>query len=124
MNQIYLLQNQHKLFLSKQSEWVDGRELGSLFKTRHKDEALNYLFEVNAKDYSQRIHLLACDIKANGFPLIKPEDMPPPLEKPAAEMHEQPDSDSGQGADPGPGDQERAKQEQNVQEAPGWAINS
>lgn len=81
MNQIYLLQNQDKLFLSKHDEWLDGRDLGSLYKARHRDEALNRLFEVNAKDYSQRIHLLECAIKPNGLPLIDPEQLPPPIEK-------------------------------------------
>lgn len=85
MNEIFLLQNQDKLFLNKQNEWVDGRDLGSLYKTRHKDEALNQLFEVNAKDYSQRIHVLSCPIKSNGFPQIDPTDLPPPMEKPSAE---------------------------------------
>jgi hypothetical protein len=80
MTQIFLLQNQNKLFLSKQNKWVDGRDLGCLYKTRHKDEALNQLFEVNAKDYSQRIHVLGCPIKANGFPQIDPADLPAPME--------------------------------------------
>lgn len=88
MNQIYLLQNQHKLFLSKHNEWLDGRDLGSLYKTRHKDEALNRLFEVNAKDFSQRIHLLDCAMKPNGLPLIDPEQLPPPLEKAPAQVNE------------------------------------
>lgn len=78
MNQIFLLQNQDKLFLNKQKEWVDGRDLGSLYKTVHKDEALNQLFEVNTRDFSQRIHVVACGLKANGLPDIDPADLPPP----------------------------------------------
>ncbi|MGQ9426923.1 hypothetical protein ACXYTJ_13935 [Gilvimarinus sp. F26214L] len=77
MNEIYLLQNQDRLFLSKQNEWVDGREPTALYRTRHKDEALNQLFEVNAKDYSQRIHVLSCSVKSNGLPEIDPADLPP-----------------------------------------------
>lgn len=77
MNQIFLLQNQDKLFLNKQKEWVDARDLGSLFKTVHKDEALNQLFEVNTRDFSQRIHIVTCGLKANGLPDIDPADLPP-----------------------------------------------
>lgn len=77
MNQIFLLQNQEKLLLSKQKEWVDGRDLGSLFKTPHRDEALNQMVEVNAKDFSQRIRILAVGLKANGLPDIDPADLPP-----------------------------------------------
>lgn len=87
MNQIYLLQNQDKLFLSKQDQWLDGRELGSLYKARHKDEALNYRFEVNTRDYSQRIHVLSCSVKTNGLPQINSEDLPPPMEKVKATAH-------------------------------------
>lgn len=87
MNKIFLLQNQDKLFLSKQNQWVDGRDLGCLYKTRHKDEALNQLFEVNTKDYSQRIHVLGCAIKANGFPEIDPADLPPPMEQSAGPVN-------------------------------------
>lgn len=86
MDHIYLLQNQDKLFLTKQNEWSDGRDLGSLFKTRHRDEALNHLVEVNAKDFRQRIHILECPPKSNGFPDIAAEDLPPPFPKVAAEQ--------------------------------------
>lgn len=82
MTEIYLLQNQDKLFLGKHGEWLDGRDAGALYKTRHKDEALNQLFEVNTKDYSQRIHVLSCSTRPNGLPQIGPEDLPPPMEKP------------------------------------------
>lgn len=77
MSEIFLLQNQDKRFLNKQHQWVDGRDAGSLYKTRHRDEALNQLFEVNTKDYSQRIHVLSCPTRANGLPQIDPADLPP-----------------------------------------------
>ena len=76
---IYLVQNQDKLFLSKQSGWVDGRDLGCLYKTRYKDEALNEIVEVNSKDVNQRIHLLECDATKSGMPILDPDLMPPPL---------------------------------------------
>ena len=84
--QLYLLQNQDKYFLSKHNEWVDGRDLKELFKTLHRDIALNHLFEVNAHDYQQRIHILDCDVKGRNDPIIDPDLMPPPLpKKPKAE---------------------------------------
>lgn len=98
MNQIFLLQNQDKLFLSKQKEWVDGHHPASLFKTSHKDEALNQLFEVNAKDFSQRIHLVACGLKANGLPDIDPTDLPPRSPAPAQESHSNGSVDSREDA--------------------------
>ncbi|MEJ2416730.1 MAG: hypothetical protein P8Y45_07335 [Exilibacterium sp.] len=77
MSQVFILQNQHKQFLSKQLDWADGRDAGSLYKTPHKDEALNQMFEVNAKDYSQRIKLLTCDVTGKGLPVIDVEWLSP-----------------------------------------------
>lgn len=79
IHHIYLLQNQDKLFLGRHNEWVDGRDLTCLFKTRHKDEALNELFEVNSKEISQRIRVLECECAKNGQPIIDPAIMPPPI---------------------------------------------
>jgi len=77
MTQVFLLQNQHKELLNKRGEWVDGREARSLFNTLHHDEALNQKIEVNSKDYTLRISLLACDRNDKGIPLLKDEDLPP-----------------------------------------------
>ncbi len=93
-NQVYILQNQDKLFLSKQREWVDGRDLQVIFKTKHKDEALNQSFEATSKDYSLRIQLVSCPSKPNGLPEIDPDILPPPLPKIAAE--DSPDHDQSE----------------------------
>ena len=85
MSQAFILQNQHKQFLSKQLDWVDGRDAGSLYKTPHRDEALNQMFEVNAKDYSQRIKLLECSVSDRGGPLLDPELLPPLMPEPTAD---------------------------------------
>lgn len=77
MNTIYLLQNQHKRLLNKQGEWVDGREASTLFRTPHRDEALNQMIEVNARDYTLRIRILECTLNERGIPLLKDEDLPP-----------------------------------------------
>jgi hypothetical protein len=81
MSDIYILQNQDQLFLGKQREWLDGREPGSLFKTPHKDEAVNQMVETTAKDFTQRITVLLCPANDKGLPIIDPELLPPPLPK-------------------------------------------
>lgn len=83
MSELYILQNQDKLFLSKQKDWVDGRDRNSLFKTLHKDEAVNQRVEISAKDYRQRISLLLCKADERGLPVINTEDLPPAQPKPA-----------------------------------------
>lgn len=79
---MYILHNQDGYFLTKSGEWSDGRELPPLFKTIHKDEAINQLFEANSKDYNLRISLLECEINSKKMPLIPDEKLPPVLEKP------------------------------------------
>ncbi len=77
MATIFLLQNQHKSFLNKQGEWCDGREAATLYRTVHRDEALNQMIEVNSRDYTLRIKILECETNDRGLPLLKDEDLPP-----------------------------------------------
>jgi len=93
-NQVFILQNQNKLFLNKRNEWVDGRDLQVVFKAKHKDEALNQSFEATSKDHSLRIQILDCPTKPNGLPDIDPAILPPPLAKPAAEEKSEDDPDT------------------------------
>ncbi|UTA48040.1 hypothetical protein L1F30_00530 [Simiduia sp. 21SJ11W-1] len=81
MKTAFILQNQHKLLLNKQREWVDATDLKSLYQTPYKDEAINQKVEVNAKDYTQRIHLLECPLNDKGLPQIPEDAKPAPLPK-------------------------------------------
>lgn len=81
MSELFILQNQDKLFFGKQKDWLDGRDPGSLYKTPHKDEAINQLVEVSSKDYTQRIKVLACAANDKGLPAIDEELLPPPQSK-------------------------------------------
>lgn len=81
MSELFILQNQDKLFLGRQNNWLDGRDLAALYKTAHKDEAINQMVEASAKDYRQRIKILSCTANEKGLPLIDPELLPEPLPK-------------------------------------------
>lgn len=83
MSDVFILQNQDKLLLGKNKEWLDGRDPGSLFKTPYKDEAINQMVEISSKDYIQRIKVLSCGLSDKGVPVIDPELLPPPLPKAA-----------------------------------------
>lgn len=76
---MYILQNQNGYFLTKSKEWTDGREPNLLFRTQHKDEAVNELFEVNSKDYTLRLKILSCEVTPKKVPVIPDELLPPPL---------------------------------------------
>jgi hypothetical protein len=89
MSELFILQNQEKLFLGKQNNWLDGREPGALFKTAYKDEAINQMFEASSKDYRQRIKIIGCSANEKGLPVIDPEIMPEPLPKPGKDLFDQ-----------------------------------
>ena len=76
MSELFILQNHDKLFLGRQKEWLDGRDPASLFKTPHKDEAVNQVFEISSKDYTQRIKVVSCKVNEKGLPVIGPELLP------------------------------------------------
>lgn len=88
MSELFILQNQDKLFLGRQNNWLDGRDLAALYKTAHKDEAINQMVEASAKDYRQRIKILSCGANEKGLPLIDPELMPEPLPKAGKDLFE------------------------------------
>lgn len=79
MPHTYVLTNQNKLFLSKQDEWIDGYERAKLFRTEHKDIAINQMFEANTRDVDQRIQLLQCELDQKGLPSIPEDAMGPRL---------------------------------------------
>lgn len=73
MSHVYVLTNQHKQFLSKSNEWIDGRDANRLFRSEHKDVAINQMFEANTRNVSLRIELLSCELNAKGQPQIPEE---------------------------------------------------
>ena len=81
MTQTFILQNQDKLFFGKNKEWVDGYDASSVFKTPHKDEAVNQMFEITSKDYKQRVKVVFCNLDDKGLPIIDADIMPAPLPK-------------------------------------------
>ena len=81
MTQTFILQNQDKLFFGKNKEWVDGYDANAVYKTLHKDEAVNQMFEITSKDYKQRVKVVSCELDEKALPIIDSEIMPAPLPK-------------------------------------------
>jgi hypothetical protein len=84
MATLYILQNQHGYFLKKSTpnnlkEWTDGREPQVLFRTIHKDEALNMLVETNSQAVDLRISIKEYPSNPKNHPFIPTEELPPPL---------------------------------------------
>lgn len=81
MNHTFILQNQEKLFFGKNKEWVDGYDANAVYKTPHKDEAVNQMFEITSKDYKQRVKVISCALDEKSLPIIDSDIMPAPLPK-------------------------------------------
>lgn len=71
MSILFVIKNQDELYLTKQSEWEDGRDANQLFKSPHHDIALNTLIEVNSKDITLRGEIISVDSNAKGLPVVE-----------------------------------------------------
>jgi hypothetical protein len=83
MNKVFVIQNQHGQFLSRQKEWLASTEISQLYKTPHRDLAINELVEITAKDTDARAKVVAAETSNKGLPLVA--DLPP-LEFPKFEL--------------------------------------
>lgn len=70
MSKLFIIRNQHSQYLSKQQEWLDGSDRNALYRTVHRDEAINTVFEVSSRDIHLRAEVLACDADPRGNPLV------------------------------------------------------
>lgn len=66
MNQLYVLCNQYDQFFAKSGEWNNGDENRALFRTPHKDEALNQKVELTVKHPELRIRIVAASQNERG----------------------------------------------------------
>lgn len=73
MIKLFLLRNQQGLFINRHGEWVSGAEAASLQKLKFKDEAINEVFEISARDVEQRVEIVEVDANDKGVPIIPPE---------------------------------------------------
>lgn len=70
MKEIFVICNQHGQFLGKQGQWLDESEPAAAWRSPHRDVALNYLIENNARDIEQRLVLLQCPLNEKDIPLL------------------------------------------------------
>lgn len=100
MSELYIIQNQHNLYLDKHGEWVDGSESQSLFRTAHKDEAINIKVEHAVRSPDLRLSLVLASTNEKGHIILEapqsPEPLPSadPLDNPSSENHSQGDLSS------------------------------
>mgnify|MGYP000852483434 CR=1 FL=1 len=70
MKEVFIICNQHAQFLGKQSQWLDESEPAAVWRSPHRDVALNHLIESSARDIEQRLALLQCPLNEKDIPLL------------------------------------------------------
>lgn len=76
MKTVFIIRNHQQLFLGKQGQWVDESEASAVWRTPHRDVALNHLIETNARDIEQRLVLLQCPLNDRDVPLLGDAELP------------------------------------------------
>ena len=71
MSEVYVVKNQDGYFASKQKAWVDGRDPKVLFRSPHKDEAINMVFEVSSKDIYVRAIAELVELDDKKHPIVE-----------------------------------------------------
>ncbi len=66
----FVINNQDGHYLNKQKEWCDGRDNRILYRAKHKDEAINIVFELSSKDIWLRANAIECELDASNNPSI------------------------------------------------------
>jgi hypothetical protein len=72
MEPTYVVINQLGQYLNKHKAWISGRDSQLVYRTVHKDEALNFVFEMSSKDTELRARVLAVDLDEKNQPVIEP----------------------------------------------------
>ncbi len=70
MKEVFVISNQQGLFLGKQGQWLDESEPAAVWRSPHRDVALNHMIENNARDIEQRLVLLQCPLNEKDIPLL------------------------------------------------------
>jgi hypothetical protein len=83
---IYVIRNQNQHYLGRRGEWLDGSHVPGLFRTEHRDAAVNELVEVNMRDFDLRGEIIACEADDSGYPVVEVlNPIPEAAEEPATE---------------------------------------
>ena len=71
MSKVFVITNQHGHFIDKHRQWVDGRDTRVLFRSPHKDEAINLVFELSSKDIYLRAEAISVDLDDKSQPVVE-----------------------------------------------------
>ena len=85
MTDVYVIRNQQGHYWGKSKQWVDGSDARAVMRAKHRDEAVNSLFELSSKDFELRGEVIAAELNERGEPVIEPSQIPLPMEPDAGQ---------------------------------------
>jgi hypothetical protein len=71
MEPTYVVINQLGQYLNKHKLWISGRDSQLIYRTIHKDEAINQVFEMSSKDIELRARLLIVELDDKSQPIAE-----------------------------------------------------
>lgn len=86
MNQHFIIRNHDGHYWGRGKRWVDGRESGKVAVYRHRDEALNTLFELSSKAVDLRGEVLAMTLVDDRLPALEISTIPLPADPDTPEL--------------------------------------
>jgi hypothetical protein len=84
MSEVFVICNQLGHYWSKGKAWVDGRDPRAVQRCRHRDEAVNLLFELSAKNIELRGEVIGAELSPRGEPVLAISQIPLPPQQDAA----------------------------------------
>lgn len=72
MTDVFVIRDQNGCYWGKSKEWQDGRAPRQLARYRHRDEAVNTLVEISARDVALRGEIIAATLSERGEPQVAP----------------------------------------------------
>ena len=70
MSAAYVVRSAEGHYLSKQQDWLSGKDKNSLYFTKHKDVALNQLIDITIKNVNVRAKIVPCELDEKSRPLV------------------------------------------------------
>jgi len=78
MSELFVISNQHGHYWGKSREWLDGSEARALWRSEFRDDAVNTLVELSARDITLRGRVDAVPVNPRGEPLVSISEIPLP----------------------------------------------
>ncbi len=88
MTEVYVIRNQLGHYWGKSKAWVSGADPRTVLRVKHRDEGVNTLVELSARDIELRGEVIAAELSERGEPVLEVSDIPLPEEAAAVSRDE------------------------------------